>query len=570
MLRLAVCYKQDQPKMKETYPALQKCLLLTIYLCLSCSLLHGQQSWSDMKNELKKLDGPQYISVASKYAEELALQKKFDESYDLLKKTTRKARSMGQSVHIVVLAHRAELIADYFPLNDKYAKDLVESLREISKLDPPDVIVDQVDMILKSTMGEISGKYKNDLVAMRHDIDQYISERNGDKIVSSEQNRRDDILKLNKEEAFEEIEKLKYERQRLEGLQLKLSETVRNNEKQLNRRTRMINEMNADQAQKEALLEFNKRMIDSLRFISELDSMNLLSQENLINRQEAELNLTNSTLLLQESQLKLKSSQQRLYIILAIAGLLIGGIASWLSVLVKKSNNKLEKKNKEIEEEKERSEKLLLNILPKDIATELKANSKVQTRKFEECTVCFTDFINFSRISQMLTPEDLIAALDECFKAFDEIISIHNVEKIKTIGDSYMCAAGVPITNKSHATDAVKAAIEMVAFLEEWNTRREAEGLIRFDARIGIHTGPIIAGVVGIKKFAYDIWGDTVNVAARMESKSEAQRINISQSTYELIKEEFSCHSRGSLDVKNMKNLEMYYVDTISSVPSLN
>ena len=133
-----------------------------------------------------------------------------------------------------------------------------------------------------------------------------------------------------------------------------------------------------------------------------------------------------------------------------------------------------------------------------------------------------------------------------------------------------MCAAGVPITNKSHATDAVKAAVEMVAFLEEWNHKREAEGLIRFDARIGIHTGPIIAGVVGIKKFAYDIWGDTVNVAARMESKSEAQRINISQSTYDLIKEEFSCHSRGSLDVKNMKDLEMYYVDTISHNPSLN
>ena len=237
--------------------------------------------------------------------------------------------------------------------------------------------------------------------------------------------------------------------------------------------------------------------------------------------------------------------------------------------MVKRTNNKLEKKNKEIQEEQERSEELLLNILPKDIASELKENAKVQTRKFEACTVCFTDFINFSRISQLLSPEDLIEALDECFKAFDEIISKHNVEKIKTIGDSYMCAAGVPITNKSHATDAVKAAVEMVAFLEEWNHKREENGQIRFDARIGIHTGPIIAGVVGIKKFAYDIWGDTVNVAARMESKSEAQRINISQSTYELIKEEFSCHSRGCLDVKNMKDLEMYYVDTISHNPCL-
>ena len=556
--------------MKETFHHLLKWSILALLISLPITLLHGQQSWSDIKNELRKLDGTQYISIASKYAEDLALQSKFDESYDLLKKATKKARSIDQSVHLVVLSHRAELLADYFPRNDKYDKDLVESLIEISKLNPPEVIIVKVDRILKSTINDISGDYKKDLLAIGENINVYMSQRKDSEISNLDQHRRDDIIKLNKEEAFEEIEKLKYERQRLEGLQLKLSETVRNNERQLSKRTRMINEMTASQAKKEAMLEFNKRIIDSMRFISELDSMNLLSQENLIDRQEAELNLTNSTLQLQEAELKLKSSQQRTYTLLGLAGLLIGGIASWLMIMVRRSNKNLEKKNKEIEEEKERSEELLLNILPKDIASELKENAKVQTRKFEECTVCFTDFINFSRISQLLSPEDLISALDECFKAFDEIISEHNVEKIKTIGDSYMCAAGVPITNKSHATDAVKAAVEMVAFLEEWNHKREAEGLIRFDARIGIHTGPIIAGVVGIKKFAYDIWGDTVNVAARMESKSEAQRINISQSTYDLIKEEFSCHSRGSLDVKNMKDLEMYYVETLNYIPALN
>jgi len=526
--------------MKNNNPFLQKWSLLVPLLCLFSCLAHGQQSWFDIKNELRKLDGPQYISVASKYAEDLALQKKFDESYDLLKKATKKARSIDQSIHVVVLSHRAEVIADYFPRNDKYDKDLVETLHDISKLNPPEVIIDKVDRILKSTVNDISGKYKNDLVALSKNIDQYLSKRKASDISSLNKGRRDDILKLNKEEAFEEIEKLKFERQRLEGLQIKLSETVRNNERQLNKRTRMINEMTANQAKKEAMLEYNKRIIDSLRFIAELDSMNLLSQETLIDRQEAELNLTTSTLQLQKAELKLKSSQQRLYIILGLSGLLIGGIATWLSFMVKRTNNKLEKKNKEIQKEQERSEELLLNILPKNIASELKENAKVQTRKFEACTVCFTDFINFSRISQLLSPEDLISALDECFKAFDEIISKHNVEKIKTIGDSYMCAAGVPITNNSHATDAVKAAVEMVTFLEEWNHTREENGQIRFDARIGIHTGPIIAGVVGIKKFAYDIWGDTVNVAARMESKSEAQRINISQSTYDLIKEEFS------------------------------
>jgi len=556
--------------MIKKYLLLDKCLAVLLLSLFFLSPLVSQKSWSDIKSELRKLDGANYITVASEYAEDLALQKKYDESYDLLKKSTKKAKSVGPSAHMVVLTHRAEVIADYFPRNDKYNKDLVESLEEISRLNPPYTIIDRVDIILEAAMRDITGPYSSNLAAMRKAVDANLAQRRDAREAVEDHDRREEILSLNKEEAFDEIEKLKFERQRLEGLQVKLSETVRQSERQLNQRTKRINQMTADKAVKEALLEYNLRMIDSLRFVSELDSINLLSQKMLINEQESEIKLQNSTLLLQESELQLKSSRQRVSIILGIAGLLIGGFATWLFVMARKNNQKLEAKNKEIEKEKERSEELLLNILPKDIASELKEHAKVQTRKFDECTVCFTDFINFSRISQILSPEQLISALDECFKAFDEIISRYNVEKIKTIGDSYMCAAGVPISNKSHAKDAVMAAIEMVAFLDKWNEEREKEGLVRFDARIGIHTGPIIAGVVGVKKFAYDIWGDTVNVAARMESQSEAQKINISQSTYDLIKEEFSCESRGSMDVKNMRDLEMYYVENRRLVPSLN
>ncbi len=542
-------------------------------LLLCITLLHplsAQKSWGDIKSELRKLDGASYISVASDYAEELALRKMYEESFDLLKKSTKKAKAVSPSAYMVVLTHRAEVIADYFPRSDNYNKDLVESLDEIAKLNPPDMIVDRVDIILEAAMRDIKGKYTPQLAAMRKAVDSNIAQRKNQVVTAQQQDRNEEILSLNKEEAFNEIEKLKFERQRLEGLQVKLSETVRLSERQLSQRTKKINQMTADGAAKEALLEYNLRMIDSLRFVAELDSIHLISQERLINEQESEIKLQNSTLLLQESELKLKSSRQRAYVIMSIAGLLIGGFATWLFVMARRNNKELAAKNKEIEEEKERSEELLLNILPKDIASELKEHAKVQTRKFDECTVCFTDFINFSRISQILSPEELISALDDCFKAFDGIISKYNVEKIKTIGDSYMCAAGVPISNKSHATDAVRAAIEMVAFLDKWNAEREKKGLIRFDARIGIHTGPIIAGVVGVKKFAYDIWGDTVNVAARMESQSEAQKINISQSTYDLIKEEFSCESRGSMDVKNMRDLEMYFVEKQRLVPSLN
>jgi len=236
----------------------------------------------------------------------------------------------------------------------------------------------------------------------------------------------------------------------------------------------------------------------------------------------------------------------------------------------KKVNTALENKNTEIEQEKERSEELLLNILPQFIAQELKENQKVKTRMFKQCTVVFTDFIDFSSISKLLSPQDLIGALDECFRAFDNIIVKHNIEKIKTIGDSYMCAGGVPTTNETHAIDAVSAAFEMVKFLDEWNKKREKKGLVRFDARIGIHSGPIIAGVVGVTKFAYDIWGDTVNVASRIEGQSTAQRINISSTTYKLIKEHFQCSKRGSISVKNMDDLEMYFVDHPIQHASLN
>lgn len=542
-------------------------ILVSVILVVPIS---GQKSWGDIKSELRKLDGSTYIKTAGEYAESLALQKKFDESYELLKKSTKKAKTISPSAYLVVLTHRAEVVADYFPRTDEYNRDLVESLQEIAILNPPNSIVDRVDIILEAAMKDMNGKYTNDLAVLREAVDLHLAERKEEVLTVEEEGRRGEILSLNKEEAFEEIEKLKFERERLEGLQVKLSETVRNSEKQLTQRTKMINEMTADKAKKEALLEYNLRMIDSLRFVAELDSFNLISQERLIREQEAEIKLQNSTLLLQESELKLKSSRQRLYVILSVAGLLIGGFATWMFVMARRNNRRLAAKNIEIETERERSEELLLNILPKDIASELKEHAKVQTRKFDECTVCFTDFINFSRISQILSPEELISALDECFKAFDDIISKYNVEKIKTIGDSYMCAAGVPISNKSHAKDAVMAAIEMVKFLDKWNKEREDQGLERFDARIGIHTGPIIAGVVGVKKFAYDIWGDTVNVAARMESQSEAQKINISQSTYDLIKGEFSCESRGSMDVKNMRDLEMYFVETMKQVPSLN
>ena len=210
-----------------------------------------------------------------------------------------------------------------------------------------------------------------------------------------------------------------------------------------------------------------------------------------------------------------------------------------------------------------RSESLLLNILPKQTAEELKANGKTEAKHFESVTVMFTDFKNFTKISEELSPAELVSEIDECFKTFDNIIGRHNIEKIKTIGDAYMCAGGLPVINTTHAFDVVSAALEIQQFISNRVVQKKAQGKQPFEIRIGIHTGPVVAGVVGIKKFAYDIWGDTVNIASRMESSGEAGKINISGATYELVKQKFHFLCRGKIEAKNKGMIEMYFVEAL-------
>jgi class 3 adenylate cyclase len=213
-----------------------------------------------------------------------------------------------------------------------------------------------------------------------------------------------------------------------------------------------------------------------------------------------------------------------------------------------------------ISKEKKRSESLLLNILPAETAKELMENGKVNAVKFDEVTVLFTDFIEFSKFAEHIEPEQLVKSIDFYFKKFDEITTKYGLEKIKTIGDSYMCACGLPTANKTPAKNMIIAARDMIELVRgEMNSRN---GLTHFNIRIGIHTGPVVAGIVGIKKWQYDIWGDTVNIAKRMESNSTPSKINISQHTYELIKDSFDCEYRGEVEVKKDKGMmKMYFVN---------
>jgi len=231
-----------------------------------------------------------------------------------------------------------------------------------------------------------------------------------------------------------------------------------------------------------------------------------------------------------------------------------------------KSEKTLGEKNKIIEQEKSRNEELLLNILPKNIADELKASGKAKARRYDQVTVLFSDFVNFTKIAEQLSPEELVEELDKCFKAFDHIIKQYpDIEKIKTIGDAYMCASGLS-ERKGLPNNLIQAALDMQSYLHEYKELRIKQGKPYFEARIGMHTGPVVAGVVGDIKFAYDIWGDTVNLASRIESNSEAGQVNISQDTYNLIRYRYECNYRGKMPAKNKGELDMYYVHKKSSV----
>jgi class 3 adenylate cyclase len=232
---------------------------------------------------------------------------------------------------------------------------------------------------------------------------------------------------------------------------------------------------------------------------------------------------------------------------------------------VRQRTQEIEKQKEIIETAKAQSDSLLLNILPGEIAEELKKFGKSYARKHEQVSVLFSDIKGFTFIAEKLTPVKLVTQLDEVFGAFDNIIAKYGMEKIKTIGDAYMCACGLPQADNENAGKAVKAAIDMQHFIREFGLANKVQNLPVFEIRIGIHTGPLVAGVVGLRKFAYDIWGDTVNLASQMEQHSEAGKINISGETYALVKDFFQCKHRGKIEAKSKGQVDMYFIEALNS-----
>jgi class 3 adenylate cyclase len=281
-------------------------------------------------------------------------------------------------------------------------------------------------------------------------------------------------------------------------------------------------------------------MQSTFEFKKKRENDSLLNEKEKLNRE-----------LIFQKTLQDKKNERNIFLFGGIAILLMAG-GLWSRLRYIRNTTKI------IQQEKARSENLLLNILPLEVAEELKAKGSAAAKHFDNVTVMLTDFVNFTQQVSNMSPQALIDELHTCFKKFDEIIKKYKIEKIKTSGDSYLAVCGLPVPTPDHAVNMINAAIEINEFLRE---RFEQLGDKTFTIRIGINSGSVIAGIVGVNKFAYDIWGDTVNTAARMEQNSESGKINISGSTYELVKEKFHCTYRGKIEAKNKGEIDMYYIN---------
>ena len=287
---------------------------------------------------------------------------------------------------------------------------------------------------------------------------------------------------------------------------------------------------------------------DSITNVQTVQQMAELRADSEVSQKQAEVDL-----LAQQ-----KRTQNIIVLAIAVALFLLSLIALGLY----RRNKFVNRTKRVIEKEKKRSDLLLRNILPEETAQELKEYGKVKSKRFESVTVLFTDFKDFTMYAETATPEELVESVDYYFSNFDDIIDKYGLEKIKTVGDAYMCAGGLPFPIRDHALNVVLAALEMVEFVSRAKQNVESN-ILKFDIRIGISSGPVVAGVVGKKKFVYDIWGDTVNIASRMESNCGTGRVNISENTFELIRDHCQCDYRGEIKAKNKGMMKMYYVSGI-------
>jgi class 3 adenylate cyclase len=535
-----------------------KFLLAFLFFC--CTILAQAQSIQDLEAQLQS---------ASSSKEKMSLNYQLAEEW--LKKDARKSIEYAKAAHQLaqeqnndgMAAEAAYLVSrGYDRSRDDRNEDvwLNSAVKFAMRAKDADLIIKTVDQ--RSRLAEKQHNERKALQIVQEAFDYFSKKTSGQSLsqmqaqyeVQKAQLERDKQQLIAEKQRLErdisglasERDVLKQDKTALTERQQSLEQEKMAVEEEISKKEEEIQEVSASRAKALYIAEHRKRMIDSLETQKLMDSLTISQQEMAI----------------QNAELEKEQGRYLVYLLgLVSIFVLLLALMMYLRFLAKKKSSQLlEKQNKIIEQERQRSDELLYNIMPVEVAQELKEKGSATAQQFPEATVLFTDFKNFTTIAERLTPEALVKELNNCFKAFDHIISHHSgIEKIKTIGDAYLCASGL-VKHKTIPSEIVKAALEMQEFLDDHKQERMRQGLPYFEARIGIHTGPVVAGVVGFKKFAYDIWGDTVNIAARMEEQCEPGQVNISETTYSLVKYNFECQSRGRIPVKNKGMMEMYYV----------
>ncbi len=401
----------------------------------------------------------------------------------------------------------------------------------------------------KYTAEKAAGKIKDamstyaKLTSLKHGI---LSKKGGElelKQAEYEHKKREDSIRHEQELAEqrlkEQTQALAQQKQQLEATNQNLTKAQKDKENV----SHQLQQTQTDLSTEKTNSEEKTKQLTQAEEEKALQAANLQLQQNKLQLQQNEIQM-------KDRDLSERKKEQYLY----LAGL---AVLLVFTVLIYRSFNLQKKFNTALLTEKKRSQELLLNILPAEVAGELMEKGFADAKHFYDVTVLFTDFVNFTSVTESMTPQQLVSELHVCFKAFDGILGKYHIEKIKTVGDAYLAVAGLPIANPNHAADVVAASIEIRDFM----TKRQKElGNSTFGIRIGINSGNVVAGIVGVKKFAYDIWGDTVNIAARMEQNSEEGKINISEATYQLVKDKHPCIYRGKIEAKNKGSIDMYYI----------
>lgn len=529
--------------------------------------------FKEAEKNAESVEAPDLSVIQYNLAIALSAGEVYSEANDLFKKINKNIQPIDSIYPFVELA----LIKNYLKTEEFYRADdrIIKLINWAVEYDRPEIL-ETVYMQAALVQGELNDfenalSFYNKHLSIKDSLDYLKTEelRAVNNIRKELQLTKSEIeyLKVDKELQEARIKELDLEREALS-----LSNDKKEQELALTRRKKelelekvRVSELDAIRVKNELELANEKLLLDrkqqeyvlfqKLKEI-ELDSLEdekkqieqnrqLLQQQNAI----TELELSNK-----EKEIAQQKEFKRSVTIISILGLLLlltalGGVL------------KLRQSNKIINQERQRSDDLLTAILPEETAEELKTSGKALPKSYDSTTVMFTDFTGFSKISKGWPPEDIIKELEICFQTFDDITEKYDLERIKTIGDSYMCAGGLPVPNKTHVDDTIKAAMAM----QEWIIRRKEEkqqqGLDYWGMKVGIHTGPVVAGVVGNKKFAYDIWGDTVNIASRLEQSAEEGTINISRSTKEQYNLDVTCNDRGIINTKGVGDIQMFTID---------